>query len=156
MERVNRMARIITGTALFCFLSLLSLSVWAPETEPTPDMDDLKVEAALSIARLYGLTRDQAVVMLAIRDHEAGYPAKKEFGIEGWPPVNDERRRFCRNACLCARLIKQHCPDSRPETIKKFGQGYNDGIKIYPGYAIHKAWYKYVIRKMKKYENILY
>lgn len=132
------------------------VSGFAPEPEPTPTMDDLKLETALSIARLYGLTRDQAIIMLAIRSHEAGYPAKKEFGIEGWPEIKDERRRFCRNACLCAKLIKRHCQDTRPETLRKFGQGYKDDNRQYSGYAEDREWWRKVLRHKKKYLNILY
>lgn len=89
-------------------------------------------------------------------DHEAGYPAKNEFGIEGWPKIKDERRRFCRNAFICARLIKRHCINRTGTELKRFGMGYDYGSRKYPGYAEDPDWWIKVRRHTRKYKNLLY
>lgn len=140
----------------FAALLLIAATAHSPVNEPGTTYDDHKVDAALSIARLYGLSRDQAMLMLAIRDHESGYAAEKEFGIEGQPRMRDERMRFCRNACICARLIKRYCPDAKRSTVRRFNHGYDDDGGKYLGYAEDAEWWLKVLRHKRKYENILY
>lgn len=125
--------------------------------EPQPTTDDLKVEAALSIARLYGLDRSQAILLLAIHDHEAGEPACKEFGIENQPEkIKDPVERYCRYACKSARAIKLWCPDVRPATVRRFNHGFGKGKRRYPGYAEDPDWWRCVVRRMRDYQKILY
>lgn len=144
--------------AIFIALALVLITAWAAggDREPRSTLEDKKLDAALSIARLHGLTSDQAILMLGIRDHEDGEKAKKEFGIEGQPECKNDLERYCRNACFCARLIKRFCPNTKPETIKQFGQGYGKRKHRYRGYSEDPDWWKGVIRHSKKHKNILY
>jgi hypothetical protein len=116
-----------------------------------------RIDMTLAVARLYRLTREQAILLLAIYDHEDGAPAKKEFGIEGKPPVTDPIHRLCRNACFAALTIKRRCPNTKPETIMRFNHGYSTrGKKRYPGYSEDPNWWVKVMQHMEKYKNLPY
>lgn len=117
---------------------------------------DAETRGALEIARDYGLTRNQAIMLLAIKDHEAGTPAKKEFGVENVEIIDDPIRRFFNHGCRSASLIKRFCPDTRSETIKRFNHGYGKGKRRYPGYATDPTWWVYVKRRMRDYRDIAY
>jgi hypothetical protein len=119
-------------------------------------LDDYKQSVAMDLAHCYGLSREQAILLFAIRDHEDGEKAKKEFGIEGKEKIDDPIRRYANHACYSANAIKRFCPDTKRETIKRFNHGYGVGEKRYRGYAEDRDWYKFVIRRMKEYENIFY
>jgi hypothetical protein len=82
--------------------------------------------------------------------------ARKEFGIEGAPKINDPIQRFFYHGSNCARIIKAFCPYVSNEKIKRLNHGYGKGGHRYPGYARDPNWHKGVIRHMKKYEKILY
>ncbi len=107
----------------------------------------------LAVARLYGLNRDQAILLLAIRDHEDGRPGK-ELGVEN--PVakqwQDGRRSLLVQASFAAETIKRRCPDTRPETIRRFNHGYPG----YLGWAEDRTWWIWVRRYMKRYRQIEY
>ena len=122
--------------------------------EPLPDRLRL---TSLDIARCYSLTRGQAILLLAIHDHENGEEAGKEFGIEHQKEkITDPVERYCRYACKSARAIKRHCPKTDYESIHKFGRGYVNGKCRYQGYAEDLLWPKKVFKMMKKYSDILY
>ncbi len=69
---------------------ILSLLLLIPplngEEIPTTDLlannDHLEDNVSLIIAKYFGLNRELAILTLAIRDHENGERAGKEFGIE--------------------------------------------------------------------------
>jgi hypothetical protein len=146
-----------------CILAVVAFLAWAAVCfpcdgikEPPKTREDVRVELTLGMARWYGLSRDQAILLLAIHDHEDGAKAKKEFGIENKEKVADPLQRYCFYGCYSARAVRRWCPDVRPETIRRFNHGFGKGKNRYPGYAEDPEWWKYVIRKMKKYQNILY
>jgi hypothetical protein len=118
--------------------------------------EDDRIFLTTAIAHWYGLSRQQAILLLAIRDHEAGEPACKEFGIEGKEKVRDPLQRYCFYACYSARVIKLYCPNTKKETLKLFNHGFGKGKNKYLGYAEDIYWYKGVMRKMKKYEDVFY
>jgi len=122
--------------------------------EPLPDR--LR-STSLDIARCYSLTKSQAILLLAIHDHENGEEAGKEFGIEHQKEkICDPIERYCRYACKSALAIKRYCPETDYESIHRFGRGYGHGKNRYPGYAEDPLWPKKVFKMMKKYSDILY
>jgi len=136
---------------------LLGASAAGTSEEPRPTTKELKVEAALSVARLEGLTREQAILLLAIHDHEDGEAACKEFGIENQPViVKDPVERYFRWACKSARAVKLWCPDARPATVRRFNHGFGKGRRRYPGYAEDPDWWRGVLEHMRSYRKILY
>lgn len=147
---------------IFALVIIASISITAVSfscdgiKEPPKTREDVRLELTLDIARWYGLSREQAILLLAIYDHEDGAKAKKEFGIEGKEPVKDPLQRYCFYACYSARAIKRWCPDTRTETIKRFNHGFGKGRNRYPGYAEDRSWWIYVKRRMKDYQTILY
>lgn len=145
-------------TVLALLLAALFMAPAAGTSEePRPTTKDLKVEAALSVARLEGLNRSQAILLLAIHDHEAGEPACKEFGIENQPVIiKDPVERYFRWACKSARAVKLWCPDARPATVKRFNHGFGKGKRRYPGYADDPDWWKGVLDHMRDYQDIIY
>jgi hypothetical protein len=110
------------------------------------DEQDLRIPLTLAIAHEYGLTRDQAILLLAIEKHEAGGPGK-EFGIEAIPcEWKDGRKSFLINCARACETIKNRCPDPTLKSIIRLGRRW----------AKDKMWYLYVWRNMQKFKNILY
>lgn len=123
-------------------------------TEP---LEDRLRMVALDIARCYSLSRGQAILLLAIHDHEDGKKAEKEFGIDHQKEkIPDRIERYCRYACKSALSIKRFCPDVDRRSINRFGRGFGNGKRRYQGYAEDPQWGSKVYKAMKKYREILY
>jgi hypothetical protein len=153
MKRIDWFSRgcWIAFATLFSLTCLLGV-LWADEHTI---IEDKRIQLSLDIAREYNLTRDQAILMLGIYQHELT-PKKqmKTFGYFGIRKSMCPIIQYCKSdemlfivcAGLCAETIKKHCPNIKRETLNKFG-------KIY---AIDPWWVSKVKRKMRKFENILY
>jgi hypothetical protein len=118
--------------------------------------EDLRAEATLAIARMYDLSRDQAILMLAIYDHELA-PREQmiTYGYFGMRrsdhPIIQRCKRdetlFLVCASLCAQTIKNRCPVVTPKSVHALGNIY----------ATNPQWSKCVWAEMKKYKDtILY
>lgn len=143
--------------AVFALLILLTYQVNGNCAEPDRrEREEVRIQLTLSVAKWYGLTRDQAVLLLAIHDHEDGAKAKKEFGIEGKERVSDPLQRYCFYACYSALAIKRWCPDAKPATLRRFNHGFGRGKCRYPGYAEDRTWWIQVRRRMRDYQHITY
>lgn len=107
---------------------------------------DRQVITALQVARFYGLSREQAIVLVAIRDHENGGPGK-EFGIE-IPSCRfrDGRHSFVDNCATCCEIILARCPDGKARTLRKLNKSY----------AADPNWWRGVRKAMARYRNIIY
>jgi len=124
----------------------LALAVICWGQEPETSEADLRRDVALSIARWHSLTRQQAILLLAIEEHEKGGPGK-EFGIESIPcEFKDGRKSYVVNCIRACEMIKRRCPVPDKEGVWKLGERW----------AEHRAWWKYVWRNMRKYKNIIY
>lgn len=138
---------------VLCLLFILIASRGYAQTKT--DIDDEQVITALSIARLYNLSREQAILMLAILDHEKT-PKRlmKTFGYYGIRKSMCPIIKYCKSdemlflVCsgLCAETIKVRCPKVDKEGVHKLGKRY----------AFDTQWSAKVWKKMKKYKNILY
>lgn len=148
--------------AIFTAIAVIMAAIFTTQTAYSENAmqtksSELKIEAALAVAKLYGLSRGQAILLLAIHDHEAGEPACKEFGIENQPEkIKDPVERYMRYACKSARAIKLWCPDARPVTVRRFNHGFGKENDRYPGYAQDPEWWRCVVRRMRDYKKIIY
>ena len=141
-------------TETLCFYFLLGMLataiIWFTVLVPWPanadDEQDLRIPLTLAIAHEYGLTRDQAILLLAIEAHEAGGPGK-EFGIEAIPcEWKDGRKSFLINAARACETIKARCPDPTLKAVIRLGRRW----------AKDELWYLYVWRNMRRFKNILF
>jgi hypothetical protein len=150
------------GFLLTCLLGLL----WAQMPgKRIPLPEDLQIENALAISRLYGLSREQAIILCGIYDHEKT-PRKfmATFGYFGIRKSDHPVIEHCKSdnmlflicAGLCAETIKLRCPDDSQKSVLRLGLGYGKGKTRYLGYATDPNWAYKVLRKAKKYEKILY
>jgi hypothetical protein len=132
--------------AIFYTLFLLTCLfgyLWADEHEIN---DDLKIPVELSIAKWCGLSRKQAILLLAIEKHENGVPGK-EFGIESIPcEFKDGKKSFLVNCVRACETIKIRCSHPTLINIKKLNKRW----------AKDPLWWFYVWRDMREFENILY
>lgn len=133
--------------------------------EPGSTADDRRVSMSLATARFYGLTRDQAVLMLGIYRHELAEPEDMVtftyFGIRRSDvPITGACRTdemlFAVCAGVCAQTIRRRCPRVSAESIRRLNHGYGKGRRRYAGYAEDPDWWKGVMRRMKEFGNILY
>jgi hypothetical protein len=129
-----------------------------PPRLPKELTKEAEMNLALEIARAYELNREQAMLLLAIREHEAGRVGK-EFGVEldRAKQFEDGRRSFCVQACYAAQTIRRWCPDARPANVKRFNHGYvTKHGQAYPGWAEDPDWWKKIGRHLVQFKNILY
>jgi hypothetical protein len=132
-------------TRFLCALLLL-LAVNVCAEEPPRTQDDLRRDVALSIARWEGLSRNQAILLLAIEKHEAGKHGK-EFGIESIKcEFDDGKKSYVVNCIRACETIKIRCPTVNRKSVKKLGKRWATDI----------SWAFYVWRNMEEFEDILY
>ena len=128
---------------LFC-IALCPLPAGADEE----DYCGPKSQLSLDIAKMYGLSRDQAALLLAIREHEAGGPGL-EFGIEQIPcEWKDGKKSFLINCARACETIRNRTPVKiNHVAILKLGRRW----------AVDKNWHVYVYRNFQRdRKNILY
>ena len=150
-----------TDTLWFYFLLglLATAIIWFTVLVPWPanadDEQDLRIPLTLAIAHEYGLTRDQAILLLAIGKHElTPREQMKTYGYFGIrksdKPIlykcKTDKTLFILSAILCAETILKHCPMVTDAAIRKFGKRYAED----PGWAVD------VINEEKAFSNILY
>ena len=116
---------------------------------------DSEISVSLAIARAYGLTRDQAKLLLAVRSHEAGRKGK-EFGVLSPNALifNDGYRSFCIQCCYACETIKKRykCKND----LYKFSKRYCPiGAKNDPR-GLNFYFYQSVKHKLKEFNDILY
>lgn len=160
MQRMSRLAAA----------ALMVAAVFIPASPPAggeslPKKEDLRVDLTLAIARWHGLSRNQAILMLTIYDHELAPREQMKtcsyFGIRRsmrpelayCETVEDEYETAAR---ICAGTIKRYCPNVRSDTLRNFNHGFGKGRNHYPGYAEDPWWWIKVKRKMKRWQNITY
>jgi hypothetical protein len=141
----NFLIDVFIGCALALAIILIMIGkAWPDENDYCGD----KTQLSIYIAKMYGLSRDQTVLLLAIREHENGGPGL-EFGIESIPcEWKEGRKSFLIN---CARA----CETIRNRTPPKIN--HLSILKLGKLWAVDKSWHVYVYRNFKKYQkNILY
>ena len=156
MNRTDWFVRVCwIAFAVALFLTVVIGLLWADECQTQQDKRD---EISLAIARFYGLTRDQGILLLAIRDHENS--EMKTFSYYGIRREDRPELKYCRSdrdeyidaTRICAEQIRLYCPNIKTSKIMKFNCGYGN----YPGYAVDHEWWRGVKRKMREYQNIIY
>lgn len=82
----------------------------------------VKLNTAVSIARMYGLSREQIFLLLAIERHEAGR-AGLEWGVHNNPYADGNKSYLwaCAQAC---ESIKARCPSVNDADLAKMGSRY--------------------------------
>lgn len=151
---------------LVVLLMLIATGVQAKtEYEVMLSPEGLRIETTLSIARWYELNRDQAILLLAIYDHELAPREQMKtcsyFGIRrathpGLSYCKSDKQEFQLSAGICAMLIKRHCPDLSEKSLKQFNHGYTTAKGSYKGYATDEVWWVKVRHRSTKYKNIFY
>ncbi len=141
--------------ALFFINATAKTASCGTRQSPSDGLSYQEEQAIIAVARLYALDRSDAILLLAIRQHEAGRPGK-EFGVEKacakqW---QDGRKSLLIQACYAAETIKLRYP--RKGTTAQRLRLFNHGYPGYLGWAEDRLWWVYILRNMKKYKDIAY
>lgn len=134
---------LLLGIAMIFFANLKAS---AAESVLTPAQEETVIN---SVAVKYKLSRDQTVLLKAIRRHEAGRPGK-EFGVETARAMRyqDGVKSFRIQAEWAAGTIKKHTNYKITwPMLFAFGRGYGD----YLGYSEDIGWARKVWMHMDYY-----
>lgn len=153
----------LMGVIILAFASCVEAGQVSEISECSPETK--RIEVTLDVARWFELTKDQAILLLAIHDHELAPRTQMKqcsyFGIRrSIHPIlsycKTDQMEYLVAASICANLIKRHCQDTSPESLKRFNHGYVGKRRTYKGYAQDRLWHIKVAYRMSKYKDIFY